>query len=130
MSFWNLREHYDHSEFLDLQRGFKLFLGGSVWQGCSGDAPGLKVVVDLTSCWICDMVTYSDSKAVRSNRVPRGIAPGPYTSSRGSLLGSSKPRGVNLGGGSGHLLTTRTCSSGDAVPSGLDACGGLGTGMW
>ena len=47
--FQNLRECYDCSEFLDLQREFKLFLGGSAWQGHPGDVPGLKVLVDLTS---------------------------------------------------------------------------------
>ena len=43
------------------------------------------------------MVTYCDSKAVRSNRVPMGIASCLYTSSRGSIAGSSEPRGENLG---------------------------------
>ena len=51
-----------------------------------------------------------------------GIAPCPYTSSRGSIGGSSEPRGENLGGG-GHLLGA--WSSGDAAPSSLDKGGGV-----
>ena len=43
------------------------------------------------------MVTCSDSKAVRSNRVPMGIAPYPYLFSGDGILGSSEPRGENPG---------------------------------
>ena len=51
VSFQNLREHYDHSELLNLWRGFNLFMGGSAWQGHPGDVPNLKVAVDLSSHW-------------------------------------------------------------------------------
>ena len=74
------------------------------------------------------MVTCSDSKAVRSNRVPMGIAPGAYTSSRVSISGSSEPRGANLGDGSCHL-GSRAISSGDTAPSGLDVGRWLGAGV-
>ena len=48
VSFQNLGKYYNCSEFLNPQRRFQLFQGGSAWQGHPGDASGLKAVVDLT----------------------------------------------------------------------------------
>ena len=118
----NVGEHYHHSEFLNLQRWFKVFLGGSAWQEPHGDGPGMKVVADLTShwgMWDGHLQWLQGSEVQHSSH---GHSHLPIH----MVLEGHPSLGVKPGVGGGHLLGTRARSSGDAAPCSLNVGRGLG----
>ena len=130
VSFWNLREHYDHSVPWSLERvqvvpGRKCLVGTSRW--CSGPEGG-SGPHQLPGYVIWSLIVYSNSKAVRSNRVSHGHSPRHvciFQRQNIRVIWSqrSKPRGWQW-----PLLSTRASSSGDTAPSCWDVSGGLGAG--
>ena len=128
VSFQDLRECYDCSEFLDLQRGFKLF----PWRKCLAETSwwhswpeGARGPHQLPGY---EMVTCSDSKAGEIQQGSHGHSPRPICVFQRWYFGVIQTQREKSGGWQWPPSWLQGQLLGDAAPSGSDVGGGFGAG--